>query len=71
MEITYTLYCRECYSSLNETNKARPYNSYFICSNCGFETDRGYALQVLSPTEIQKNHIKKTSVKQVAFTKTF
>jgi RNase P subunit RPR2 len=48
--ITYTLYCKSCYDRLNETEegkaaKARPHKSYFVCSCCSCETDRGFAVQ--------------------------
>lgn len=50
MAITYTLYCKSCYDRLNESGegtaaKARPHKSYFVCSCCSCETDRGYAVQ--------------------------
>ena len=50
MAITYTLYCKECFDRLMSSGvhtelKARPYESYFVCSRCSFETDRGYAVQ--------------------------
>ena len=63
MAITYALYCKECYRKLKEEvlnsyAKARAHNSYFICTNCGFETDRGYAVQISSPIEPpKKTHV--------------
>ncbi len=49
MGIKYILFCRKCYEKIKETLsdravRARKYNSYFICSQCSFETDRGYAV---------------------------
>ena len=60
MAITFTLYCRECYhrlkkDELDSPTKARSHNSYFICTSCGFETDRGYAVQDSSSAEPLKN----------------
>ena len=48
MAITYTLYCKSCYERLKRSEdekpaKVRPYTSYFVCSCCSCETDRGYA----------------------------
>ncbi|UCB45109.1 MAG: hypothetical protein JSV25_12955 [Spirochaetota bacterium] len=56
MAITFALYCKECYhklkkDELDSPTKARSHNSYFICTSCGFETDRGYALLVPSSVE--------------------
>jgi hypothetical protein len=51
MAITYRLYCKECYNKLSASGgenpdlTVRPHTSYFICSGCSFETDRGYAVQ--------------------------
>ncbi len=49
MAVTYTLYCAVCYKRLVESRdeppiSVRPYESYFICSCCSCETDRGFAI---------------------------
>ena len=49
MNITYTLYCKECFSKvkrkfMEDAHKINRYNSYFCCSECSLETDRGYAV---------------------------
>jgi len=48
MAVTYSLYCANCYKRLVESRDApplsvRPYESYFVCSCCSCETDRGIA----------------------------
>ncbi len=76
MSITYKLYCKECYSRLKEVEpdcsmKARIHKSYFICSSCGFETDRGYAVQVLSTIGPHEDYSKRAPEKKVAFTERY
>lgn len=60
MAITYTLYCKDCYDRLKASQqglhlKARSYNSYFVCSRCSFETDRGYAIQNTTTLEARRS----------------
>jgi RNase P subunit RPR2 len=49
MAVTYTLYCAACYKRLVESRddpplSVRSYESYFVCSCCSCETDRGFAV---------------------------
>ena len=49
MGTTHRLYCNNCYLKFKDklvgkTQKVVQYNSYFSCSGCSLETDRGYAI---------------------------
>ena len=68
MNITYTLYCKECFSRykrkfMDEALKINRYSSYFCCSECSLETDRGYAVAEI--TQKDQKRVSSTQYRNV------